>query len=73
MQDKDMVELLLDLKRRLDEVLHDAFARNEAFANGLKDAFEAFINQRQVRTCCLQWMVRPDAHIDGGAFSHGYS
>ena len=42
-----MVERLLELKVRLDEVMAKALQRNEAFANGLKEAFESFINQRQ--------------------------
>lgn len=47
LQDKDMVERLLSLKQRLDEVLDSAFARNEAFGSAQKEAFESFINQRQ--------------------------
>eukprot|EP00197_Chlamydomonas_leiostraca_P016154 CAMPEP_0202861492 /NCGR_PEP_ID=MMETSP1391-20130828/2868_1 /ASSEMBLY_ACC=CAM_ASM_000867 /TAXON_ID=1034604 /ORGANISM="Chlamydomonas leiostraca, Strain SAG 11-49" /LENGTH=749 /DNA_ID=CAMNT_0049540895 /DNA_START=162 /DNA_END=2411 /DNA_ORIENTATION=- len=43
-KDKELVELLLALKARLDEVLGGAFGRNDAFANALKEAFEGFIN-----------------------------
>mmetsp|Transcript_26924 Transcript_26924/g.58796 ORF Transcript_26924/g.58796 Transcript_26924/m.58796 type:complete len:739 (-) Transcript_26924:3390-5606(-) len=46
-KDKDMVQSLLELKRRMDEVLERAMQRNEVFANTLKEAFESFINQRQ--------------------------
>lgn len=42
-----MVELLLEFKKRLDQVLEVAFQKNEAFANAQKDSFENFINQRQ--------------------------
>ena len=46
-QDKEMVSALLELKASLDTIWADAFGRNEAFANALKEAFELFINQRQ--------------------------
>jgi len=42
-----MVERLLELKAKLDEMLSTAMQRNEAFSNSLKEAFESFINQRQ--------------------------
>ncbi|KAG2445601.1 hypothetical protein HXX76_000212 [Chlamydomonas incerta] len=45
-KDKEMVERLLDLKSRLDEVVAGAFGRSEAFGATLKDSFEYFINQR---------------------------
>ncbi|KAG2482358.1 hypothetical protein HYH03_018708 [Edaphochlamys debaryana] len=45
-KDKEMVERLLELKARLDEVVGAAFGRQEAFATTLKDSFEYFINQR---------------------------
>lgn len=45
LQDKEMVERLLDLKSRLDEVVAGAFGRSEAFAATLKESFEYFINQ----------------------------
>lgn len=41
-----MVERLLDLKARLDEVVATAFSRSEPFLSTLKEAFEYFINQR---------------------------
>ncbi|GAX74771.1 hypothetical protein CEUSTIGMA_g2218.t1 [Chlamydomonas eustigma] len=46
-KDKEMVERLLELKSRLDEVLQKSLQRNESFSNSLKEAFESFINQRQ--------------------------
>jgi cullin-4 len=46
-KDKEMVERLLELKARLDEVLQRALQRSEPFSNSLKEAFESFINQRQ--------------------------
>lgn len=48
-KDKEMVELLLDMKKRVDEVHEVSFARSEAFANTLKDSFEQFINSRPNR------------------------
>ena len=47
LQDKEMVMALIQLKFQLDAVLAEAFQRNDAFINALKDAFENFINQRQ--------------------------
>eukprot|EP00891_Asterochloris_glomerata_P003718 jgi/Astpho2/3718/fgenesh1_pm.00060_%23_12_t len=46
-KDKEMVMALIQLKFQLDAVLAEAFQRNDAFINALKDAFENFINQRQ--------------------------
>jgi len=46
-KDKDMVELLLAFKGRMDEILEKAMAKSEAFSNSLKESFENFINQRQ--------------------------
>mmetsp|Transcript_21859 Transcript_21859/g.74292 ORF Transcript_21859/g.74292 Transcript_21859/m.74292 type:complete len:749 (+) Transcript_21859:229-2475(+) len=48
-KDKDMVETLLGMKSRMDEVVAAAFGRSEAFGNTLKDSFEQFINSRQNR------------------------
>ncbi len=45
LQDKDMVEHILELRRRLDEMVIMAMQRNEIFVNALKEAFESFINQ----------------------------
>lgn len=36
LQDKDMVELLLNFKGRMDELLDRAMAKSEAFNNSLK-------------------------------------
>jgi cullin-4 len=41
-----MVERLLDLKARMDELVSASFGRSEAFATALKDSFEYFINSR---------------------------
>ncbi|GIL70584.1 hypothetical protein Vretimale_3704 [Volvox reticuliferus] len=45
-KDKEMVERLLDLKARMDEVVGTAFGRSEPFLATLKESFEYFINQR---------------------------
>ena len=42
-----MVAALVRMKDAMDAVLADAFRRDEAFSNTLKEAFEQFVNQRQ--------------------------
>lgn len=46
-KDKTMVQELLDFKSKLDEVIEDAFNKNEKFIIAMKDSFEHFINKRQ--------------------------
>ena len=41
-----MVQELLDFKDKMDNIVNTCFHRNEKFGNSLKEAFEAFINQR---------------------------
>ncbi|CAI0548495.1 unnamed protein product [Linum tenue] len=48
-KDKDMVPSLLEFKVSLDRILEESFAKNEAFCNTIKDAFEHLINLRQNR------------------------
>ncbi|XP_071860494.1 cullin 4 isoform X1 [Bombus fervidus] len=45
-KDKTMVQELLDFKDKMDNIVNTCFHKNEKFANSLKEAFEAFINQR---------------------------
>jgi cullin-4 len=45
-RERGLVEELLEFKARLDRVLEQSFARNDAFAYSLKEAFESFINAR---------------------------
>lgn len=45
-KDKTMVQELLDFKDKMDNIVNICFHKNEKFANSLKEAFEAFINQR---------------------------
>ncbi|KAL1924121.1 uncharacterized protein VTP21DRAFT_7156 [Calcarisporiella thermophila] len=45
--DPNMVQELLEFKSKVDCILNESFARNEQFANSLKDNFERFINSRQ--------------------------
>lgn len=45
-KDKTMVQELLDFKDKMDNIVNTCFHRNEKFGNSLKEAFEAFINQR---------------------------
>ncbi|KAG5515816.1 hypothetical protein RHGRI_036759 [Rhododendron griersonianum] len=49
-KDKDMVSSLLEFKGSLDTIWEESFAKNEAFCNTIKDAFEHLINLRQVST-----------------------
>jgi cullin 4 len=46
-QDGEMVASLLAMKAAMDDVMAEAFQRDENFGNTLKEAFEQFINQRQ--------------------------
>ncbi|KAM7505971.1 hypothetical protein LguiB_004875 [Lonicera macranthoides] len=48
-KDKDMVSSLLEFKASLDTIWEKSFAKNEAFSNTIKDAFEHLINLRQNR------------------------
>ncbi|KAG5515818.1 hypothetical protein RHGRI_036759 [Rhododendron griersonianum] len=48
-KDKDMVSSLLEFKGSLDTIWEESFAKNEAFCNTIKDAFEHLINLRQNR------------------------
>jgi cullin-4 len=43
----DMVVRLLELKRKLDVIIRDAFEKDEAFSYTLRQAFSSFINDRQ--------------------------
>lgn len=45
-KDKTMVQELLDFKDKMDNIVNTCFHRNEKFGNSLKEAFEAYINQR---------------------------
>lgn len=46
-KDKGMVQLLLNFKDKVDEVISVSFKRNPLFVNVMKESFENFINQRQ--------------------------
>ena len=52
-RDKEMVQTLLDLKKKLDSIIKDAFDGNESFDRTLRDAFEHFINCRENRPAQL--------------------
>uniref|UniRef100_A0A915HMC9 Cullin-4 n=1 Tax=Romanomermis culicivorax TaxID=13658 RepID=A0A915HMC9_ROMCU len=45
-RDKTMVQDLLDFKDKMDRILSECFCQNEKFAQGLRDSFEYFVNQR---------------------------
>ena len=46
-KDKDMVQLLLNFKDKVDDVIVSSFHGNLLFVNVMKESFENFINQRQ--------------------------
>ena len=46
-KDKDLVNMLLEFKAKLDLVLVKSFFNNDSFAQSLKESFEHFINLRQ--------------------------
>ncbi|XP_067231302.1 cullin-4B isoform X1 [Chanodichthys erythropterus] len=45
-KDKTMVQELLDFKDKVDHIIDVCFMKNEKFVNGMKEAFETFINKR---------------------------
>lgn len=45
-KDRTMVQELLDFKDKMDNIVINCFYKNEKFSNSLKEAFEAFVNQR---------------------------
>lgn len=45
-KDKTMVEELLEFKDKMDNIVVVCFQSNEKFTQGVKDAFEFFVNQR---------------------------
>uniref|UniRef100_A0A8C1S633 Cullin-4B n=1 Tax=Cyprinus carpio TaxID=7962 RepID=A0A8C1S633_CYPCA len=45
-KDKTMVQELLDFKDKVDYIIDVCFMKNEKFVNGMKEAFETFINKR---------------------------
>ena len=47
-RERGLVQDLLVLKEKLDKILTNAFSSNEQFSHSLKEAFENFINVRQV-------------------------
>ena len=47
-RERNLVQDLLQFKEKLDRILSVAFSSNEQFGHSLKEAFEAFINVRQV-------------------------
>nr|CAD2175465.1 unnamed protein product [Meloidogyne enterolobii] len=45
-RDKTLVQELMDLKAKLDQIIIKCFCSNERFLNALKDSFDFFINSR---------------------------
>ncbi len=46
-RDKSMVQELLELKRKLDTVICEAFRDNERLYNVVRESFESVVNRRQ--------------------------
>lgn len=61
-RERTLVQDLLHFKEKLDRILSVAFNSNEQFGHSLKEAFESFINVRQVR--------RPREAMSDGAQTH---
>jgi hypothetical protein len=57
-RDRVLVQDLLQFKEKLDRVLSVAFHASEPFSHSLKEAFECFINVRQVCTSVFLHSVR---------------
>ena len=69
-RDRVLVQDLLDFKERLDRVLTISFCGSEHFGHALKEAFESFINVRQVRTLHRSKRLQPpDLHV--GLLAYG--
>ena len=69
-RDRVLVQDLLDFKERLDRVLTISFCGSELFGHALKEAFESFINVRQVRTLHRSKRLQPpDLHV--GLLAYG--
>ena len=61
-----MVESLLAMKSKLEEILSDAFQNDESFVKSLKDSFEYFINRRSNKPAELVAKFA-DAELKGGS------
>lgn len=46
-RDKTMVQELLELKTKMDEIIFESFENNEKLYNVVREAFEDVINRRQ--------------------------
>lgn len=46
-KDGEMVQSLLDLKKRLDELVRESFENTSMFVNGMTYAFSSFVNARE--------------------------
>ena len=42
-----MVQELLELKKKVDQIIVEAFQRNERFHNVVRESFESVVNRRQ--------------------------
>ena len=67
-QDRVLVQELLQFKEKLDKVLNVAFHSSEPFSHSLKEAFECFINVRQVRLSLPY--IRSDSGKEHARLSH---
>jgi len=46
-KDNELVQLILDMKDKVDSIVSNCFDKNEAFQYTVKESFESFVNMRQ--------------------------
>ncbi len=46
-KDKEMIVSLLDLRKRMSDIVEQSFGGARMFRDGVKEAFDSFINSRQ--------------------------
>ena len=46
-KDKEMIVSLLDLRKRMVDIVEQSFGGSRSFRDGIKEAFDSFINSRQ--------------------------
>lgn len=59
-KDKTMVQELLDFKDKVDHIIDVCFMKNEKFVNGMKEAFETYINKRPNKPAELIGQLKND-------------
>eukprot|EP00871_Galdieria_phlegrea_P005046 jgi/Galph1/5542/GphlegSOOS_G4136.1 len=73
-KDNQLVQLILDLKDKVDSIVHTSFEGNEPFQYAVKEAFESFVNMRQNKPAELiakNWKGTLDKVLQFFRFIHG--